>query len=77
MKHRGQRHRQQFQKVSNLVILKTATELPNCFVTRKLFSSRKGEIKWPGMLGRIKEQNVQMKRESQVKVAPIQDVSHQ
>ena len=34
------------QKVSNLVILKIATEFPNCFLTRKLFSCGRGEIKW-------------------------------
>ena len=36
------------QKVSNLVILKIATEFPNCVLTRKLFSCGKGEIKWSG-----------------------------
>ena len=34
------------QKVSNLVILKIATEFPNCVLTRKLFSCGRGEIKW-------------------------------
>ena len=36
------------QKVSNLVTLKIATEFPNWFLTRKLFSCGKGEIKWSG-----------------------------